>query len=51
MIPDHVNKFLLNKKVVCNTDDGRTIVLVEVWDFLPEDRSVGIYGNCAYCMT
>jgi len=50
-IPKNVNDFLTGKKVVCNTDDGREITLIRVWDFLPEDRDAGIFGACAYCDT
>jgi len=43
--------FLVGKKIVCYITDNHEFTITEVYDFQPEDRDVGIFGACAYCVT
>jgi len=43
--------FLVGKKIVCHVIDDHEFTITEIYDFHPEDRDVGIFGACAYCVT
>ena len=51
MIPKQVKNFLTNKKIILNVIDDREIIITEVWDFMPSDKSVGLFHDVALCTT
>lgn len=50
-IPQTIIDSLTGKKIVLDKLDNREITIVEVCDYDPEDRSVGIFGDIVYCIT
>ena len=50
-IPQLIKDSLTGKKIVLNKLDNREVTIVEVYDYDPEDRNVGIFGSTAYCVT
>jgi len=50
-IPQHIKDSLTGKKIIIKKLDNIEITITEVCDYDPEDRSVGIFGSKAYCVT
>ena len=50
-IPQLIKDSLTGKKIILKKLDNREIFITEVCDYDPEDRSVGIFGSTAYCVT